>query len=281
MARAAVPPPNALRDAAARAALAGAGGASPAPARARHRARRRRADAAQLNRDCRGQDKPTNVLSFPAGRRRRRRRARRVLLGDVVLAFETVAREAAAQDKPLADHLAPSGRARRAAPARLRSRDAGRGGGDGSARDRDPGRAGGAGSLSRHYVTASRTVLAMSDSEPPGSDGQPEHRSARCRGCATCCACCRGRATARACARRIDEMIEEPAPTTPSRSTPQERVLIGNILKVHDHTAADVMVPRVDIVALDVEHAVPRGRQAAWSSRAIRACRSIARRSTT
>jgi CBS domain containing-hemolysin-like protein len=30
-------------------------------------------------------------------------------------------------------------------------------------------------------------------------------------------------------------------------------VLIGNILKVHDRTAADAMVPRVDIVALDVE----------------------------
>jgi CBS domain containing-hemolysin-like protein len=35
--------------------------------------------------------------------------------------------------------------------------------------------------------------------------------------------------------------------------TPQERFLIGNILKVHDRTAVDVMVPRVDIVALDVE----------------------------
>ena len=38
---------------------------------------------------------------------------------------------------------------------------------------------------------------------------------------------------------------------------PQERVLIGNILKVHDRTAADVMVPRVDIVALDVETSFP------------------------
>ena len=35
--------------------------------------------------------------------------------------------------------------------------------------------------------------------------------------------------------------------------TPQERFLIGNILKVHDRNAADVMVPRVDIVALDLE----------------------------
>src|SRR5947207_4822664 len=35
--------------------------------------------------------------------------------------------------------------------------------------------------------------------------------------------------------------------------TPQERVLIANVFKVHDRTAADAMVPRVDIVALDVE----------------------------
>ena len=34
-------------------------------------------------------------------------------------------------------------------------------------------------------------------------------------------------------------------------------MLIGNILKVHDQTAADVMVPRVDIVALDVETPFP------------------------
>ncbi|HEY3908835.1 MAG TPA: rRNA maturation RNase YbeY [Stellaceae bacterium] len=65
-------------------------------------------DAAQqrLNRDWRGADRPTNVLAFsawepgaptPAGAP--------LLLGDVVLGFETVAREAAAQGKPLADHL--------------------------------------------------------------------------------------------------------------------------------------------------------------------------------
>jgi hemolysin (HlyC) family protein len=35
--------------------------------------------------------------------------------------------------------------------------------------------------------------------------------------------------------------------------TPQERFLIGNILKVHERNAADVMVPRVDIVAFDAE----------------------------
>jgi magnesium and cobalt transporter len=35
--------------------------------------------------------------------------------------------------------------------------------------------------------------------------------------------------------------------------TAQEQVLIGNIFKVHDRSAADAMVPRVDIVALDVD----------------------------
>jgi CBS domain containing-hemolysin-like protein len=55
----------------------------------------------------------------------------------------------------------------------------------------------------------------------------------------------------------IDEMIEEPPADGPDPLSAQERVLIGNILKVHDRTAADAMVPRVDIVALDVETSFP------------------------
>src|SRR6201984_3198445 len=55
----------------------------------------------------------------------------------------------------------------------------------------------------------------------------------------------------------IDEMIEEPPADGPHPLSAQERVLIGNILKVHDRTAADAMVPRVDIVALDVETPFP------------------------
>ncbi|MSP50480.1 MAG: rRNA maturation RNase YbeY [Alphaproteobacteria bacterium] len=50
-----------------------------------------------LNRDYRGKDEPTNVLSFESGER--------PFLGDVILALETVLAEAADQGKPAADHL--------------------------------------------------------------------------------------------------------------------------------------------------------------------------------
>jgi probable rRNA maturation factor len=59
-----------------------------------------------LNRSWRGKDAPTNVLAFPAadpavpvppGAP--------LLLGDIILAFETVRREAAEQHKPFEDHL--------------------------------------------------------------------------------------------------------------------------------------------------------------------------------
>lgn len=55
----------------------------------------------------------------------------------------------------------------------------------------------------------------------------------------------------------IDEMIEEPPAEGADSLGAHERVLIGNILKGHDCTAADVMVPRVDIVALDIETPFP------------------------
>jgi len=55
----------------------------------------------------------------------------------------------------------------------------------------------------------------------------------------------------------IDEMIEEPSTEDPHPLSAHERVLIGNILKVHGRTAADVMVPRIDIVALHVETPFP------------------------
>ena len=53
-----------------------------------------------LNRDWRGVDKATNVLAFPT------KNAAAGHLGDIVLAFETISREARSQRKPLAHHLA-------------------------------------------------------------------------------------------------------------------------------------------------------------------------------
>lgn len=52
-----------------------------------------------LNARFRGKDQPTNVLSFPAAPNPEQH------LGDVALAYETCAREAAEQGKPLAHHL--------------------------------------------------------------------------------------------------------------------------------------------------------------------------------
>ena len=64
----------------------------------------------RLNRDYRGKDKPTNILSFPMldpadidgtlGRD-----DMDLLLGDMALAFETTEREAAEKAIPLADHV--------------------------------------------------------------------------------------------------------------------------------------------------------------------------------
>lgn len=57
-----------------------------------------------LNRTWRGQDKPTNVLSFPAPATPAAPGAS-VPLGDVILAFETLTREAATEGKALSAHF--------------------------------------------------------------------------------------------------------------------------------------------------------------------------------
>src|SRR5580704_4630677 len=90
----------------------------------------------------------------------------------------------------------------------------------------------------------------MSETEPPSSDGQPEpHGSfSRLRGLFRLIRRSRDPREA------IDAMIAAPSEDDEeSPITPQERVLIGNVLKVHDRNASDVMVPRVDIIAFDVE----------------------------
>ncbi len=57
-----------------------------------------------LNRDWRGLDKPTNVLSFPAVGTAGPPGAPR-LLGDIAVAYETTRREAKADGRPMAAHL--------------------------------------------------------------------------------------------------------------------------------------------------------------------------------
>ena len=57
-----------------------------------------------LNRDWRKIDKPTNVLSFPAAAPKAD--GIPALLGDVAIAFETLAREAGEEEKPFLHHLA-------------------------------------------------------------------------------------------------------------------------------------------------------------------------------
>jgi probable rRNA maturation factor len=53
-----------------------------------------------LNEKWRGRDTPTNVLSFPSAQQ-----GTSALLGDIVIAFETTAREASQEGKTLADHF--------------------------------------------------------------------------------------------------------------------------------------------------------------------------------
>ena len=70
-----------------------------------------------LNRDWRGKNAPTNVLSFPAvpnpsvrsaGRRQGGGKSRHPspYIGDIVIAYQTTAREAVAEGKPFDHHLA-------------------------------------------------------------------------------------------------------------------------------------------------------------------------------
>ncbi len=63
----------------------------------------------ELNRTYRGQDKPTNVLSFPQQDdgfpcHFADDDSPMIVLGDVIIAYETLAREATEQNKALTDH---------------------------------------------------------------------------------------------------------------------------------------------------------------------------------
>jgi probable rRNA maturation factor len=59
-----------------------------------------------LNRDWRGKNAPTDVLSFPAAAPPGKRPRASPYIGDVVIAYQTTARDAAAEGKPFKHHLA-------------------------------------------------------------------------------------------------------------------------------------------------------------------------------
>jgi probable rRNA maturation factor len=59
---------------------------------------------ARLNRDWRGIDKPTNVLSFPASDSKAGGRTR--LLGDIIIAYQTLERECEDENRIFLHHLA-------------------------------------------------------------------------------------------------------------------------------------------------------------------------------
>ncbi|WP_245424173.1 rRNA maturation RNase YbeY [Methylovirgula sp. 4M-Z18] len=61
------------------------------------------AEIQTLNKQWRGFDKPTNVLSFPAAAVQDLGKA--PMLGDIAIAFETCAREAKDEAKALSDHV--------------------------------------------------------------------------------------------------------------------------------------------------------------------------------
>src|SRR5215213_2838276 len=94
----------------------------------------------------------------------------------------------------------------------------------------------------------------MSDSEPPdGQSQQTQHRNggslARLRNLLRLLR----RPASRGPKAAMEALIAAAALDGETPITPQERFLIGNILKVHERNAGDVMVPRVDIVALDLD----------------------------
>ncbi len=63
------------------------------------------AEVQRLNNTFRGKDKSTNVLSFPSGDDEWASQDGPLSIGDVILAYETVAREAEEQGLALKDHI--------------------------------------------------------------------------------------------------------------------------------------------------------------------------------
>lgn len=59
-----------------------------------------------LNAQFRGKDKPTNVLSFAADIDAMQPMDQELVIGDIILAYDVIAEEAAAQEKAMPDHMA-------------------------------------------------------------------------------------------------------------------------------------------------------------------------------
>src|SRR5258708_30645695 len=96
----------------------------------------------------------------------------------------------------------------------------------------------------------------MSDPEPPASEGQNEGIQSKNGGGSlsrlrTLLRLLRRPRGPRSSRETMDALIAVAALEGVTPITPQERFLIGNILKVHDRNAGDARVPRGDIVALD------------------------------
>jgi CBS domain containing-hemolysin-like protein len=98
----------------------------------------------------------------------------------------------------------------------------------------------------------------MNDTEPPERDGPSQHHQpkngggslSRLRSLLRLLRRPRGPRDPKA---TMDALIAAAALDGENPITPQERFLIGNILKVHELNAGDVMVPRIDVVGLDIE----------------------------
>jgi magnesium and cobalt transporter len=90
----------------------------------------------------------------------------------------------------------------------------------------------------------------MSDTEPPDSSGARRSGPSASRLGGLLRRIRRRRANGASPPAAIESRAGADAPY---QATPQERLLIDNIRKLHERSAADVMVPRVDILALDLE----------------------------
>ncbi|MDX2263588.1 MAG: rRNA maturation RNase YbeY [Hyphomicrobiales bacterium] len=96
-----LPDAEAVAERAARAAIAHAGCSEPCEVSV---ALYDDGEVRALNAQYRGQDKPTNVLSFVNGQMLADGQGR-VFLGDVIVAYTTMVMEARREDKPALDHL--------------------------------------------------------------------------------------------------------------------------------------------------------------------------------